>query len=137
MPVETLIEQLASDLRTGFAALEKRLDAMDATLNTQGATVQDVVARLSRLETRQDAVEDRQEGSNMRYQKMSEIDTRHETSITALALDVTSLKATQETQLSILRRLDAVAANPMIRKIAYAIGGAVLAYLAGKGWLTQ
>ncbi len=54
-----------------------------------------------------------------------------------LAEKVDDLTKTQAKQLAILTRLDgfatAAAKHPMVRKVAYAAGGAILAWLASKG----
>lgn len=49
------------------------------------------------------------------------------------AKDIDELKAMQVQQTAILERLDKVAANPIVRKVAYGLAMVVLAWLASKG----
>ena len=49
------------------------------------------------------------------------------------AADIDELKAMQVQQMAILARLDKVAANPLVRKVAYGIAMLFLAWLASKG----
>jgi hypothetical protein len=63
----------------------------------------------------------------------SQNDMQQDATIAAIVVDVASLKTTQAEQLGILRRLDKVATNPLVIKVAKAIGYAILLYLAGKG----
>jgi tetrahydromethanopterin S-methyltransferase subunit G len=51
----------------------------------------------------------------------------------AKAADIDELKEMQVKQTAILERLDKVAANPLVRKVAYAIGVMILMWLASKG----
>lgn len=57
--------------------------------------------------------------------------------VATLKADVKNLRETQDTQLAILERLDKVASNPMLRRVLWAVGTAVLSYLASKGWAVK
>lgn len=93
--------------------------------------------RIGVVENRVKQLEDRSETNSVRARGASEVDMKHEAVIADIVVKVDSLTKTQETQLAILTRLDAVAANPMVRRVAYAVGAAVLAYLASKGWVAR
>jgi hypothetical protein len=51
----------------------------------------------------------------------------------AKAADIDELKSMQVKQTAILERLDRVAANPIVRKVAYGLAMLVLAWLASRG----
>jgi hypothetical protein len=68
---------------------------------------------------------------------LAALDTITSSDVATVKDSVSGLTKTQETQLAILTRLDAVAANPMVRRVAYALGTAILLYLASKGWVTR
>jgi hypothetical protein len=60
-----------------------------------------------------------------------------ETSQAAQTEKLSTLETTQARQLELLEKLNAIAANPMVRRVAYAVGAAVLAYLTARGWLPK
>jgi hypothetical protein len=79
------------------------------------------------------ASEERQEQHSVRVGRESDHNLQQDSAISKLVTDVASLKETQDTQLTILLKLDKVAANPMVRRVAYAVGTAALGYLTARG----
>jgi hypothetical protein len=116
----TEVRQSRTDNADKFVEVSTRLDQMNS--------------RIGELEQRPIVV-----SGSLRAKVDNESQTNmvQDAAIATLVTDVASLKETQQTQLTILTRLDAVAANPMVRKVAYAIGGAILAWLAGTGRLSR
>lgn len=95
--------------------------------------VLDVGQRVSTLESAESDRQDRARKHSMGINKVSVNDAKQDAAIAKVMTDVADLKETQATQLAILQRLDKVAANPMVRRVAYAVGAAILTYLASKG----
>lgn len=93
--------------------------------------------RVRVLERRQDESDDRARNQSERVRGESRTNEDQNGAIAKLVVDVEALAKVQETQLAILTRLDSVAANPMVRRVAYVFGSAVLAYLASKGWIVR
>lgn len=124
---------LSEKVATGFASVDSRLDSIETSVDVQGAMVNGLAQRLTAQEARVDKIVERQDGTSIRAKGASEVDLQHEATIGRLVVDVANLTTTQGTQLDILRRLDAVAANPMVRRVAYAVGAALLAYLTARG----
>lgn len=124
---------LSEKVSQGFASVDSRLDALETNLDLQGGAVKDVGRRLTTLEERVGKIEDRQDTSSVRARSVTENDSKQDAAIAQLVTDVAELKETQKTQLAILQRLDKVAANPMVRRVAYAIGLAILGYLGARG----
>jgi hypothetical protein len=114
---------------------EVRAARADIHLVSNDVTI--VKDRVRLVEMRLDDHDSRAKRNSERAQGTSKVDMAQDSAIATLLADVSSLKETQATQLAILTKLDAVAANPMVRRVAYAIGAAILAYLASKGWITR
>jgi hypothetical protein len=98
--------------------------------------------RLGLVERRLDEVERRAETGSVRAKSMTEDNAKQDAAIAQLSADlavvkqdVHEMKESQGAQLAILERLDKVAANPLVRRIAYGIGTLVLAWLATRGYL--
>jgi chromosome segregation ATPase len=51
----------------------------------------------------------------------------------AKAADIDTIKAETTKQTAILERLDKIAASPMVRRVAYAVGALIVAYATAKG----
>jgi hypothetical protein len=73
-------------------------------------------------------------GAHVLHEEHSSAISDLQRDVRALKVDVKSLRETQDTQLAILERLDKVANNPMLRRVLWAVGTAMLSYLASKGW---
>jgi hypothetical protein len=63
----------------------------------------------------------------------SQNDATQDAAIATLTTNVAALTKTQTEQLNILKRLDKVATNPTVVKVAKAVGQGILIYLAAKG----
>lgn len=118
--VEIMLGEMRTEMRERF--------------EDQANLLMDVGQRVSSLEAAEARREERARKHSGGIARVSENDSKQDAAIGVLVSDVANLKETQATQLAILKRLDAVAANPMVRRVAYAVGGAVLAYLAAKGY---
>lgn len=106
----------------GFTAVEKRLDAIETNVDLQGNTVRDVQQRMTAQEARLNGVEDRVTNASLRVRQGSQVDVSHDAAIA-------DLKQKMEDALGILTELRGVAANPLVRRVAYAAGTVVLLYL--------
>ena len=117
--VEIMIGEMRAEMRDRF----------------EGVTnlVLEVGQRVSTLEGAERLREERARKHSGGIARVSENDSKQDAAIGVLVTDVANLKETQATQLAILRRLDAVAANPMVRRVAYAVAVAVLGYFAATG----
>lgn len=111
-----------------------------ATVNSLATNVEVLTKHVDTLTSRVILVERRQDEADGRAThhsgglvRASETDAKHDAAIATLVTDVAELRKTQVTQLAILTRLDSVAANPMVRRIAYGVGLLVLAWLASHG----
>lgn len=129
--------ELTMNVKQGFAAVESRLDVMESNLELQGGSVVDIGKRLTSIESRVGEAEARLNNGSLRAKELSGVDLKHDAAIAQLVTDVAEVKATNEKQLAILTKLENVAANPMVRRIAYALGTLILGYLAAKGVVTK
>ena len=124
-------------MKNGFQSINSRLDTIETNQEIQGDTVRDVAKRMTETEIRISKFEDRANLNSLRAKHTSDVDLKHDAAISSIMTDVANLKETQTTQLDILKRLDAVAANPMVRRIAYILASTTLSYLAIKGWIVK
>lgn len=133
-PVMGAMPQWAAELsiavKSGFAHVNERLVAMDANIDLQGDTTRDVAKRMTALEERQNTIEARLSNHSDRAKAAVLTDDKHDAAIALLnsKLDINTSKTEQV--LAIAERLDKVAAHPMVRRVAYAVGLALLAWLA-------
>lgn len=117
---------LSEKVAQGFNSVNARLDTIETNVEIQGHTAQDLAKRMTNLEERAGKIEDRQASNSMRARSASQVDMTHDAAIA-------ELKQKVDASLAILERLDKVAANPMVRRVAYAVGVALLAWLSAKG----
>jgi len=99
-----------------------------------------LTGRVVVLEKHKADAEERARKHSGGIQKVSVNDASQDAAIASLVTDmaivkptVESMQVTQTKVLSILERLDKVAANPIVRRIAYGVGTLVLGYLASRG----
>lgn len=119
-----------------LVAIRRLTDSHDSLMSAQVHTtdlVLDLAAEVGEIKRRQDQ-------HSVRAKQPSEHDLAAAAELAkeiaarqSLAAKVDALDAKQDTQLALLERLNSVAAHPMVRRIAYALGGLLLAYLAGRG----
>lgn len=133
---------LAEKVNNGFERVNSDMAVVKTRQELHAAQMQDMGGHIGRLDDRVSKLEGRTETNSLRVKTTTENDVKHDAAIGLLVADVANLKeshkaltATQATQLAILQRLDKVAANPLVRRVAYAVGTAVLGYLAAKGYL--
>lgn len=129
--------QWAINLVKTVENVHAKLDVLAENVEILQHDAKDTRLRLGRLERELDEVKERQTNDSMRARSMSSTDEQHAAEIAGLITAVQELQKTQAEQLDLLRRLLAVAGNPMVRRVAYAVGGAVLAYLTAKGGLPR
>lgn len=122
----------------------KEVRGVRADLSLVAGDVHAVKDRIRLVEKRLDGHDELAKVAGAKEQRISEKDLAHEAAIGSLVVDVNglktdvaSLKETQATQLAILQRLDRLAANPLVRRLAWVVGTAVLSYLASKGWAVK
>lgn len=129
--------ELTVAVRSGFERTEARFDGIEERMvkvetngDSNGQMLQNLQQRLTLVEGRTDKLESRASRNSDRAKSAALTDDKHDAAIATLntKLDVNTHKTEQA--LAILERLDKVAANPMVRRIAYAVGLALLAWLA-------
>lgn len=122
------------------------LGSVQAQLSTIVTSQQDVVLRLDRLETWKEGVELRLARNSERAGSVTENDTRQDAAISRIIVDVDGVKKDvanvkadvarleqkTDVQTQILERLEKITEHPMVRRIAYAVGGILLTYLGAK-----
>lgn len=130
MTDRALLEDLRSVVKEGFSRVDGHLLEFGE--------------RLVRVEIRQKDLEDRVARHSGGTRQLSETDAKHDAAIAnaitrleRVETAVQSIEAKTDRQTAILEKLESVAANPMVRRVAYAVGGAVLAYLTARGWLPK
>lgn len=131
-------------MNTGFASLERRLDLVESNVDITGSTVRELSSRVTRVEDWRLAVDDRINRHSGGTRQLSQNDGKQDAAIAnaitrleRVETAVSSIETKTDRQTAILERLNDVAANPMVRRVAYAVGGAVLAYLTARGWLPK
>lgn len=128
---------MSEKIARGFEDTNARLSGIENTVDTLVEDGKAANQRMTRLELRMDQVDKRASNQSERVRQASDVDLRHDAAIASLVTRSETLEGKVDAQLAILARLDAVAANPMVRRVAYALGAAVLSYLAAKGWLVR
>lgn len=131
------------ELRKAFATLSAQMSTIAADVSAGNSLQRQTIAEVKQQGVRIEKLEKHVFGSDPPPPPTEALVTRTshaEGELAELAGQVIAVKAavadlnrTQATQLEILERLDKVAANPMVRRVAYALGSAVLVYLASKG----
>lgn len=121
-----LLEDLARTVKEGFARNEANHELALVELGV-------LQKRIVVIERWRDENDIRLARNSGRAASLTEDNTKQDVAIAQIANEVKGLKDSQLVQLNILMKLDAVAANPLVRRVAYAIGGAVLTYLAARG----
>jgi DNA repair ATPase RecN len=129
VPQNTL-DAILSEVRAGREESNQRFDKLETTVDTLLEDGKSANKRMTQIEVRMDMFEDRGTKHSSGVRHLSETDAKHDAAIAMLHTKVDRLT-------SIAERLDKVAANPMVRRVAYAVGSAILAYLATKGWLVK
>ncbi len=124
---------LSEKVTKGFEGVDTRLTTIEGNQTLQGGQVLDIGRRMTEMERRVGGMEDRQTTNSVRVRSTTDENLKQDSAISSIVVDVASLKETQATQLAILQKLDKVAANPMVRRVAYAVGTATLGYLASRG----
>jgi hypothetical protein len=123
VPQNTL-DAILSEVRAGREESNQRFDKLETTVDTLLEDGKSANKRMTQIEVRMDMFEDR--------------GTKHSSGVRHLSeTDIAMLHTKVDRLTSIAERLDKVAANPMVRRVAYAVGSAILAYLATKGWLVK
>lgn len=134
---ESGLNAIMSELRAMRAETTGRLDNIEANVEMLVTDQRDTKARLIRVETRMDQYDERGTKHSGGLARITSNDEKQNAAIGQLVADVSELKSTQATQLDILTRLDAVAANPTLRRLAYALATAALTYLTAKGIVSR
>jgi hypothetical protein len=131
---QTELSAVLSELRA------MRVEQEEGKLETANNFVA-VFTKIDQVSTRVGDLEARPPPTNgslrARVDTESQANLKQDAVIATLVTKVTSLETTQETQLDILKRLDAVAANPMVRKVAWAAAVAFLGWLGATGRLSR
>ncbi len=128
---------IAEGQAAGFASINEKVDSLATSVEVLQHDAKDTRLRLGRMEREVDEVKGRQNDGSMRIKAESKANLEQDAAMAHVIAKVASLEETQTQQLAILKRLDAVAANPMVRRVAYAIGSAILIYLASKGLVSR
>lgn len=140
MTDRALLEDLTRVVKSGFS--EVRLLRADVDLLVGDLASLKVDVR--ELQKWKIGSEERQEKHSGGLQQNSSVNLKQDAAIAnaitrleRVETAVSSIETKTDRQTVILERLNEVAANPMVRRVAYAVGGAVLAYLTARGWLPK
>lgn len=127
-----LLEDLTRSVKEGFTELRADIQLV----STDVSIVKD---RVRVVEERVRTIEDDRRNDSMpaKVVRVTDNDAKQDAAIALIVTKVDKLEVTQQKQLAILTRLDEVAANPMVRRVAYAVGAALLAYLTARGLLPK
>lgn len=132
--------ELTRATKEGFSRISANLELVSTDLSV-------VKDRVNILESRQNEFDTRASRSSEGVRGLSQADHSHDAQLVqersarealakktdSIASEVTSLKATNETQLAILSRLDRVASNPLVKTMAAMLATALITWLASKG----
>jgi hypothetical protein len=136
------------DLRNAFATLSSQISVVATDVRTNTALTADLTRGVADVRTEQKSqagrigvIEKAVFGSDPPpappHRPMAESVNEHESEIASLAgqviaarAELAEVKRQNEEQLQLLRM---VVGNPMVRKVAYAVGSLILLYAAGKG----
>jgi hypothetical protein len=129
------LHSLGEKLAYGFERVNSDMAVVKNRQEVQAAQMKDLGGEIGRLGERVDKLEGRSETNSTRVKATTEDNIKQDAAIASILIDVAALKETQAAQLAILERLDKIAANPMVRRVAYAVATAALGYLAAKGYL--
>ena len=128
-----------------FDKIDGRLDNMERTDNLIRGEVQLLSGRVGALETRVSRIDSDQASVKRASQEGDEAQSAalvsamkiHGDALSAHRAETTARLDAQDQNiakaLAILERLDKIAANPMVRRVAYVVGLAILGWLASKG----
>ncbi len=132
-PIEVAITQLTRTVESGIRELRADVGLVSNDLSI----VKDRVGIIESWKNDQDA---RASRTSAGVRSLSTTDAAHEAQLAqeraareALAKEVSDLKATNETQLAILGRLDKVASNPLVKTLGAMLATAVITWLATHG----
>lgn len=127
-------QALGAQMTTGFSAVEKRLDAIEANVDLQKGSVQDLMQRMAR-------VEDRQNTSSMRVKAESDVNLKQDSAIAEILVKVDEIATKTDAQTQILTRLEsgakALIRHPRVQVAAGIVWTALLMYAASKGWVSK
>lgn len=139
--------ELTRSVKSGFGAINSRLDAQEVSLERVVNEGIRTNTRLTRIEERVDELEMRIGRASNRVREVSQTDLEQSAQLVqertareaitakvdALAADIATLSATNSTQLAILSRLDRVTSNPMVKTVAAMIATALITWLTSHG----
>jgi len=123
-------EDLATEVhRIGQEQVRMKQDLLDLKAETTRTFESERHAARSTMEAIVKHVDESAAAFREKAEHIDALKTETEAQSTELAKQSAELAK----QTAILTRLDTIAANPMVRKVAYVVGTAILAWLASKG----
>lgn len=137
MPAALRDEKLIGSLIDAVSKLDGNVQSLSKAVITIGLDVTEVKTDVATLKDAKEAEARKTSGAIRAVSgdvaRESQANHDQDAAIANIVTDVAALKETNKTQLAILERLDKVAANPMVRRVAYAVAVAVLGYFAATG----
>jgi len=124
---------LTEKVSRGFATVNGRLDALSENVEILQHDAKDTKARIGRLERRADDMDARATTASMRARSASEVDAKHDAAIAHVVTKVSALEEKTDDAIATLAHLRKVTEHPMVRRVAYLVGLALLSYLTAKG----
>lgn len=132
------------ELRKAFATLSAQMSDISRDTHALHMGQRETLVEVRHLGTRVHRLERQVFGSDpppaAGAEPLSRQVSEHDGDIAHLAGRVLGVEAKvdkltemQTQQTAILTRLDKIAANPMVRRVAYAVGGLIVAYATAKG----
>lgn len=125
-----LLEHLTKVVEGGFAKVHADIELVSNDLGI----VKDRVVILEKWKIEADG---RTTAHSIKVRSISESDLTQNAELAKERAAREELSKRVDELLSIARELRAIAANPMVRRVAYAAGSAVLFYLASKGLVSR
>jgi hypothetical protein len=120
-------------------AFGEKLDKLRGTVGANHEIVMHAIdglrSRVGNLESWRSESEERQRKHSGGIQKVSVNDASQDAAIAQVITRVDAVEAKVDSSLVILQRLDKLTEHPMVRRVAYAVGAALLSYLTAKGLL--
>lgn len=128
---------LTEKVSNGFAAVESRLDVMEANIELQGGSVKDISGRMTSLEARVGRVEERQETNSERAKSTTQTDHEHAAAIANIVTRLDAQDKVLEEQSMWLQTIhDSVTGfftNKKVQFVGKVLFGLAMAYAAAKG----
>lgn len=128
---------LTQKVVSGFAEVDKRLDAIETNVDLQGNTMRDLQQRATAHDARITAVETRQSTNSERVRETSKVDLVHDAAIAEIRTTVQALADRPDTTEQIIAAVKDGARTPTGQKIVGVLGVVLVSALTLLGLVLQ